>query len=441
MTKDQGPPAESVFRIRPGRRPRRLRRAPLVLTFVLVAAVAAALYFGSRKAYTPATQAVRPPGDAPPASTPALIVRRESVSRGATLASILKKHGFTDLEVHNLKESVKPVYDLGRIRAGHEFRLVFAPGGPWRSLEYDIDEDHYLRVTNETGAPAAEVKAFPIEVGTALVWGRIQETLIAAVDELDEEDWLALRLAELFGWDIDFNTDLQPGDTFKVLFEKKSLEGRFRGYGDIIAAEFRNDGRTFRAFRYTYPDTKATDFFDERGNSLRREFLRSPLKFGYRVTSRFSSSRLHPIRKVYRAHYGVDYGAPLGYPVQATADGEVKEAGTNGAAGRMIRIRHANAYETLYLHLSRVTVRPGQRVKGGDVIGTVGSSGESTGPHLDYRIIYHGRYINPLGWTFKPVEPLRKEFAEVYQRVVAGGLFLLEAPLGVGAGLTPTGLF
>ena len=441
MTNDQGPPAESVFRIRPGRRSGRFRRAPLVLTAVLVAAVAAALYFGSRKADSPALQAVRPPGDVPPAAAPALIVRRESVSRGATLASTLKKHGFTDLEVHNLKESVKPVYDLGRILAGHEFRLAFAPDGPWRSLEYDIDEEHYLRVTNAAGVPAAEVKAFPIEVGTALVWGRIHETLIAAVDELGEEDWLALRLAELFGWDIDFNTDLQPGDAFKVLFEKKSLEGRFRGYGDIIAAEFRNDGRTFRAFRYTYPDTKATDFFDERGNSLRREFLRSPLKFGYRVTSRFSSRRLHPIRKVYRAHYGVDYGAPLGYPVQATADGEVKEAGTNGAAGRMIRIRHANAYETLYLHLSRVTVRPGQRVKGGDVIGTVGSSGESTGPHLDYRIISHGRYINPLGWTFKPVEPLRKEFAEVYQRVVAGGLFLLEAPLGVGAGLTPTGLF
>jgi murein DD-endopeptidase MepM/ murein hydrolase activator NlpD len=405
-----------------------------------VAAAAAALYFGGRKTPPPAAEAVRPSGEAATAPPP-FVVRRESVARGATLASILKKHGFTDLEIHTLKESVKPVYDLGRILAGHEFRLAFPPGGPWRSLEYDVDEEHYLRVTNEAGGPAAEIRAFPIEVGSALVWGRIRETLIAAVDELGEEDWLALRLAELFGWDIDFNTDLRPGDSFKVLFEKRSLEGRFRGYGDIIAAEFRNDGRTFRAFRYTYPDTKATDFFDEAGNSLRREFLRSPLKFGYRVTSRFSSRRLHPIRRVYRAHYGVDYGAPLGYPVQATADGEVKEAGTNGAAGRMIRVRHANAYETLYLHLSRVYVRPGQKVKSGDVIGTVGSSGESTGPHLDYRIIYHGRYINPLGWTFKPVEPLRKEFLEPYRGVVASGLFLLEAPLGVGAGLTPTGLF
>jgi len=441
MKKDRHPPANSAFKIRPSRRPRRLRRAPLLLTLILVAAVATVFYFGSRSADTPGTGVVKPPGEATLPPTPPLVMRRESVAHGATLASLLKKHGFTDLEVHTLKESVKPVYDLGRILVGHELRLTLEPGGPWLSLEYDIDGERYLRVTNEAGRPAAELKAFPIEVETALVWGQIQETLIAAVDEAGEEDWLALRLAELFGWDIDFNTDLQPGDTFKVLFEKKFLEGRFRGYGDIVAAEFRNEGRTFRAFRYTYPDTKATDFFNERGNSLRREFLRSPLKFGYRVTSRFSSSRLHPIRRVYRAHYGVDYGAPLGYPVQATADGEVKEAGTNGGAGRMIRIRHANAYETLYLHLSRIYVRPGEKVKGADVIGTVGSSGESTGPHLDYRIIYHGRYINPLGWTFKPVAPLRKEFLTAYQAVVDSGRFLLEAPLRVGAGFAPTGLF
>ena len=441
MKKDRLSPADAMPRLRPRRRPRRLKRTPLLLTTALMAAVAAVLYFGGRSADPPAPGLTTPPVDASLAPAPRLVVRRESVSRGATLASLLKKHGFTDLEIHALKESVKPVYDLGRILAGHELRLTVEPDGPWRSLEYDVDDERYLRVTNEAGGPAAEMKAFPIEVRTAFVWGRIQETLIASVDAAGEEDWLALRLAELFGWDIDFNTDLRPGDTFKVLFEKKSLEGRFRGYGDIVAAEFRNDGRTYRAFRYTYPDTKATDFFDEHGNSLRREFLRSPLKFGYRVTSRFSASRLHPIRKVYRAHYGVDYGAPLGYPVQATADGVVTEAGANGPAGRMIRLRHANAYETLYLHLSKVYVRTGERVKGADVIGTVGSSGESTGPHLDYRIIYHGRYINPLGWTFKPVEPLRKEFLAVYQAVVASGLFLLEAPLGVGAGLTPAGLF
>ncbi len=441
MKDDRSIPAKLVFRTRPRRRLRRLRRAPLILTSILLAAVAAALYFGSRNPGPPGAEMVTPPADPSFAPAPPLVTRRESVARGDTLASLLKKHGFTDLEIHTLKESVKPVYDLGRILAGHELRLTFEPGGPWRSLEYDIDADRYLRVINEDGATAAEVKDFPIIVETAFVWGKIEETLIASVAEAGEEDWLALRLAELFGWDIDFNTDLRTGDTFKVLFEKKSLEGRFRGYGDIVAAEFQNEGRTYRAFRFTYSDTKATDFFDESGNSLRREFLRSPLKFGYRVTSRFSARRLHPIRKVYRPHYGVDYAAPLGYPVQATADGEVKEAGANGPAGRMVRIRHANAYQTLYLHLSRIYVRPGQKVKSGDVIGTVGSSGESTGPHLDYRIIYYGRYINPLGWTFKPVEPLRKEFSAAYQAVVESGLLLLEGPLLFSSGFGPSGLF
>jgi murein DD-endopeptidase MepM/ murein hydrolase activator NlpD len=213
-----------------------------------------------------------------------------------------------------------------------------------------------------------------------------------------------------------------------MAFEKKFLDGKFSGYGEILAAEFICQGKTFQAFRFVYPDTKKSDYFDAGGKSLRKQFMKSPLPYA-RITSRFSYSRLHPIHKVYRAHYGVDYGAPVGYPVRATADGTVTFAGWNGASGRMVRIRHKNSYETMYLHLQQILVKLGDRVSGGQDIGTVGSSGESTGPHLDYRIKQGGSYINPLSQRFSPVEPLRAEFKDAFGQEVKSYLVLLDAPL------------
>jgi len=240
--------------------------------------------------------------------------------------------------------------------------------------------------------------------------------LITAIQKTGESVQLAIELADLFAWDIDFYADMRAGDTFKIYFEKKYLEGEFIGYGKILSAEFTNQGESFEAFRYVYADSKQWDYFTYTGNSLRKEFLKSPIN-GARITSRFSHSRLHPVRKVYRPHYGVDYGAPVGTPAQATADGTVTFAARSGASGRMVRIRHKNAYETAYLHLSRFGkgIRKGVKVTGGQVIGYVGASGEVSGPHLDYRIRYHGKYVNPLAHKFKPVSPLRQEFLLDFQ--------------------------
>lgn len=406
---------------------RRIRAGRVAAAAIPLAVIAFLCLRERRRAPAPAP----PPPDAatavpaPVLPPPARV--RVAVGRGDTLESVLKGRGTSDADVHALREAVKPVHDLARIRAGHEFRFLLEPGGAWRSFEYDIDENRFLVVERDERAFRAVVKPFPYETRTAVVWGRIEDTPIGAVNAAGEEDWLALRLAELFGWDIDFHTDIQPGDTFRVVFDKRYLDGKFRGYVDILAAEFVNAGRRYTAFRYAYPDTKAVDYFDADGKSLRREFLRSPLKFG-RVTSRFSRSRLHPIRKTYRPHHGVDYGAPVGTPVQATADGTVLQAGWNGGAGRMIKLRHANGYETMYLHLSRVNARVGARVRTGEVIGEVGSSGESTGPHLDYRVAYRGSFVNPLGWRFKPADPLRKEFREPFLAEAGRLAILLEAP-------------
>jgi murein DD-endopeptidase MepM/ murein hydrolase activator NlpD len=410
----------------------RVAAAALLLAGAVVVVVLAVRFFFPPDASVPSRPEPPAVTFATPPPAPALEEETIAIPPRSNLADLLKRRGFSDREIHDLRESVKPVYDLGRIRAGQEMRLTSLPDGPWKRLEYDIDETRFLVVLNEADGLKAEVKLVPFEVKPAFAWGVIEDSLIAALNKAGEEDSLALELVDrCFGWDIDFNTDLRKGDSFRIYVEKKYLDGRFAGYRDILAAEFVNDGNVFQAFRFTYPDTKASDYFDETGGSRRKDFLRSPIKFMTpRITSRFSSSRLHPIYKIYRPHYGVDYAAPVGTPIQATADGDVTFAGRDGAAGNTVKIRHKNRYETMYLHLSGFGrgVRKGAQLKGGDVIGYVGSSGDSTGPHLDYRIYHYGSPVNPLGHKFKPADPLRKEFLEVYKKEVERLRLALDFP-------------
>lgn len=361
---------------------------------------------------------------------PALHENKVIIQEGITLSDILSSYQFSPAEIHKMIEEVKPVYDLKKINAGHEARIFCSADEQFISLEYDLDQKNYISIKKAGNSYQAEIKKFPFEIKVKMIWGVIEDNPVSAVARENEKDFLALSLAEIFAWDIDFYTDLRQGDSFKIIFEKKYLSGKFMGYRNILAAEFTNQGKTFQTFRFTYPDTGESDYFDMNGNSLRKEFLKSPIAFA-RITSRFSLRRLHPIRKVYRPHYGVDYAARIGTPVQATADGTVTFVGWNGHSGRMIRIRHRNHYETMYLHLRDYAkgIRKGVKVKGGQIIGYVGSSGESTGPHLDYRIKSRDSYINPLAWRFKPVRPLRKEFLEDFKKEAERHCFFFEAPL------------
>ncbi len=418
------------------KRPRQWLRFSL---FILIPAAAAGLvYLAIRLFFSPAGQAEKKPVPPEPAVVvaappppPPITEEKIIIPHGASLARLLKTQGFDGAGIQKLRESVKPVYDLAKIKAGHEMRLAHPPAGVWQSLEYDIDESQYLVVQNTTGGIKAEIRAYPFEIRPALAYGLIETSLIAAITKHGEESTLAMDLVErCFGWDIDFYTDLRKGDTFKILVEKKYLNGKFSGYRNILAAEFVNGGRLFQAFRFTYPDSGITDYFDETGLSKRKEFLKSPFKFTPRITSRFTSSRLDPIYKVYRPHYGVDYGAPIGTPVQATADGRVMLAGWNDGAGREVRLQHKNHYETLYMHLSGFAagIEPGADVRSGQVIAYVGSTGDSTGPHLDYRIYFHGTPVNPLAEKFKPADPVRKEHREAYKQDVQKLLRILDAP-------------
>ncbi len=234
-------------------------------------------------------------------------------------------------------------------------------------------------------------------------------SLFAAMEVVGERPDLSLALAEIFGGEIDFNSDLQPGDTFALTFEKVFRDGQFAGYGPVQAAEFVNNGRLLKAIRFAPPGGKP-GYYDEQGRSMRRFFLASPLKFilSPHVTSGFTSARFHPILRIYRPHLGVDYRAPMGSPVVAVAAGTVVSAGWSGEGGRMVHLRHASGYETYYMHLSAITVRSGAHVGQGDLIGRVGATGMATGPHLDYRVHRSGRAINPqnLLRLMPPGEPI-----------------------------------
>lgn len=336
--------------------------------------------------------------------------------------------------IHELIMTSFPVYNLNRIRAGHNLIIRTLASGEFYSLTYEINKSQYVEIRRENNSYSASLQSIPFERRLCYLSGEIKESLIEALTQLGERDYLALSLAEIFAWNIDFYLDLRSGDTFSLVFEKNYRHKEFIGYGDILAAQIVNQGKRYQAFRFVNPRTGQADYFDAEGKSLKKDFLRSPIKYA-RITSRYSHRRLHPIHKIYRPHYGIDYAAPLGTPVQATADGVVTFADWNGSSGRMIRLRHKNGYETLYLHLGNFSpeIRIGSKVKAGDIIGYVGSSGESTGPHLDYRIIYHGRYINPLSWRFEPATPLPSEYLEtfknkieIYERLLSPPFWLAE---------------
>ncbi len=417
----------------------RIRRAgtkeighiPLLIFIVIAFALFLTLCFLPKDNAQAEELAVEPAAEteAEGEDSPPLNEKKETIRRGETLSDILSRHDFSPAEIHKLRTEVKPVYDLAKIKEGHELRLYIDADNAFAALEYDINTDNFLYIHKIAGKYVAEEKNLPYVREIHMIWGTIQDNLLNAISQEGEKGALAYELAEIFAWDVDFTIDLRKGDSFKILFEKKYLKDEFAGYGSVLAAEFTNAGSTYKAFRYTYPDTEETDYFNEEGESLRKEFLKSPFKYTPRITSRFSHSRLHPVRKVYRPHYGVDYAAKVGTPVYATADGTVISAGWNGASGRMIHIRHKNQYETMYLHLRRCYVKRGDKVKAEDRIGEVGASGEVSGPHLDYRIKHAGKYINPLAHRFKPVKPLRAEFHEDFKLLARNYSMSFDAPL------------
>ena len=312
-------------------------------------------------------------------------------------------NGLSADAVQEVIAAARAVFDPRKLRTLQPFFLERTLDGALRLFEYEIDADSFLRVAHAPDAAdglRAEVLPIPKTLEQATASGTIDETtpsLFQSMDAAGERADLAIAMAEVFAGEIDFNSDLQPGDRYAVSFERFRREERPDSYGVITAARFENDGRVLHAIRFTTPGGKP-GYYDELGRSLRRFFLRSPLKFVPQVTSGFSLRRMHPVLHTARAHRGVDYGAPPGAPVIAVAAGRVVSATFDSANGRMVRLRHASGYESYYLHLSAFAkgIRAGASVGQGDMIGRVGSTGLATGPHLHYGLKKNGVFVNPL---------------------------------------------
>jgi murein DD-endopeptidase MepM/ murein hydrolase activator NlpD len=335
--------------------------------------------------------------------TPDTTVIQGEVPRNTTLASMLSDHGLAGDAVNQVIAAAQSVFDPRRLKSSQPFSLERTLEGALRLFEYEIDPDWFLRVTPvSAGAPDVRAELLPIpktlERGYAAgTIGGETPSLFEAMDAAGERPELTLALAEIFAGEIDFNTELQPDDRFALTFEKWNREGRPSTYGVIDAAEFHNDGRVLRAIRFTAPGGKAA-YYDEQGRSLRRFFLKSPLKFDPQITSRYSLRRMHPVLGTARAHRGVDYGAPTGAPVVAVSSGTVVSATYDNANGRMVHLRHPSGYESYYLHLSAFApgIRSGARVSQGVTIGHVGATGLATGPHLHYGLKRNGQWTDPV---------------------------------------------
>ena len=317
------------------------------------------------------------------------------VESGDNLSLIFNRMNISPAVLHEIMSLGKDVDVLKRLMPDHEIRFQIEDG-MLAAMQYDVNLTEILNISRQEGTYAVETIKTELETRVGESRGTITDSLYLTAQRAGLSDNLIMHLVDLYGWDIDFALDIRNGDRFHVIYEEKYKDGVKVQDGPILAAEFINREKPFRAVRYTQPDGY-TSYYNEDGFSMHKAFLRTPLKFSH-ISSGFSLARRHPILNKIRAHRGVDYAAPMGTPVKATSDGIISFIGTEGGYGRVIILRHGEKYSTLYGHLSRYArgISSGQRITQGQIIGYVGMSGLATGPHLHYEFRIHGVHYNPL---------------------------------------------
>ena len=332
------------------------------------------------------------------------------IRRGDTLDEVLLRAGVPAAELHQASTAVSEVLDPRKLRAREFVYSMVRRDEGLVGIVLPRRGQGVVLADRNRGVWTSRYRAYRRSHVRRLVRGELRGALETSLRRAGGPANLAGSMAGVLQWDLDFNRDLRVGDRFEILFDELLLDGRTQGAARVHALRYRNRDRWLEAYGFQGEDggrTGSDRYYDGDGQPLQRQFLRSPLPYS-RVTSRYSLSRFHPILKRRMPHYGVDYGAPVGTPVRATADGAVVSAGVRGGGGRTVRLRHANGYLTAYLHLSGYAqgIRAGARVDQGQVVGYVGSSGLSTGPHLDYRVQRNGRWIDPATLVSEPVPPL-----------------------------------
>jgi len=338
--------------------------------------------------------AIRP--DAVPA--PKSYVREELYQRGDTLSAFIERLGIEGPHVAKLAK----LRAMQQLRPGTHVRAEVSADGEPISLSFLGGRDSLIKIVAEAnGYYRVTDDRAQLQTQVEMKSGLIRSSLFAATDDANIPDSIAMQLGDVFSGDIDFHRDLRKGDRFSVIYELHYLNGRPVRAGRVLAAEFTNNGRTFRAMQF------GNGYYTPDGNNLRKAFLRSPLEFS-RVTSGFGMRR-HPIAQAWRQHTGIDYGAPTGTRVRAVGDGVVEYAGLKGGYGNVVILRHHGQYATVYAHLSRIAVRKGARVAQNDTIGAVGQTGWATGPHLHYEFRVAGQARNPFSIAMPSALPVAQQ--------------------------------
>jgi murein DD-endopeptidase MepM/ murein hydrolase activator NlpD len=323
--------------------------------------------------------------------------------RGETAPEVFQKLGLPGDEARAASNALFKHVEPHSLKAGHRYSAFFNPDSSLASFELTIEGTGKVEMDRIGSGWASRWQPFERSVELRALRGTLDGSLETSIRRAGGPVNLAYRMAQVLQWDLDFTRDLKRGDRFQVLYEEIRLDGQLHDVGQVLALVYDAQGRRHEAYRFG----DGGIYYDGQGEPLKKMFLRSPLRYS-RITSTFSQHRFHPVLKIYRPHYGVDYGAPVGTPVQVTANGVVTLAGWDRGGGNVVKVRHGQDYVTCYLHLSRFAsgIRPGARVRQGDIIAYTGATGLATGPHLDYRVTYRNAWIDPL--TLKGVrdEPI-----------------------------------
>jgi murein DD-endopeptidase MepM/ murein hydrolase activator NlpD len=343
------------------------------------------------------------------------------VRRGDTLATLLSREGVDHRTSHHIATALRDSgADLRRVRSSDELEISWTPEGDPIAVRWEPSPWlGFAAIATEAGWEVQRAETQP-DVRVEAVGGDVDRSLFEAVDVLGESPQLVVDLVQVFESEFDFTADTRQGDRFRLLVEKRYAGDEFVDYGRILAAQYLSEGRVLTAVGHEERDGRHR-YYDLAARSLRKTFLKAPLAFT-RITSGFTYRRPHPILGGVRPHLAIDYAAPVGTPVRAVADGVVLRAGWNRGNGIQVILKHRAGYQTMYNHLSKAVVKPGARVSQRQIIGRVGSTGLSTGPHLDYRVSKGGRFVNPLSEKFLPGDPLagsrRAEFERKAKRLV-----------------------
>lgn len=377
-------------------------------------------------ATTDAGATMAAPQLAAPSLAPGLATIEVIVRRNDTLDRIFRQFELSLSDLANMRALTEVRRALDRLMPGEQLRLTHREG-TLVSLERDLSLTERLQVQRAADGFRAEIVARPVTVETVRTHGVIDSSLFEAGNAAGLKDITILKLAKIFGWDIDFVLDLRDGDQFTLTYERISQDGRYLQDGEILAARFVNQGREYSAVRFTAPDGSNT-YYSADGRSMEKAFLRAPLEFR-RVSSRFSTGRYHPVLNRVRAHKGVDYAANSGTPVQAAGAGRVQFRGRKGGYGNVLEIDHGGGIVTVYGHLSRFAnaARAGSRVQQGQTVGYVGMTGLATGPHLHYEYRVNGRYLDPQKVKLPDARPIDAALMTQFLQVADVQLAALDA--------------